>query len=486
MILLLGILKTVGLLLFVLVFFGLCIFVHELGHLLVALWRGLYVEKFSIGFGRKIWGTRYKGVEYVVSMLPFGGYVALPQLEPSEEPQDSQGNPLPRPKPMDRILTAISGPVANILFGFFLGLFIWWFGIYRPHAESLHVHEVPKTIAAEKVKGVEAPEDEKIPNPEYEAGLRPGDKIIEVNDEGFEEGWEEVAERIALSVGEVSLTVLRDGEPKTITYTPAKNIEVDGLGFPFFEVREPVGVHKVMPGSPAQKAGLQEGDRIVALNGEPPKNTPSFIEAVRESGDEPITIMVERDGETVTIGPFNAEKADAGPAEEKPAYRIGAMLDAPLALVHPNPWEQFVDVMSRTGRTLNSLFAKDSLVKPRHMSGPVGIVQMLWIKVAYGGIRDGLSFIILITFSLAVLNLLPIPVLDGGHIVFAAIEGVTRRRIPASVAHSLQTVFAVLLIGFMLYVTFWDIERLGQIIEIFSDKDKPPAEAPADTDEETE
>lgn len=480
MILLLGILKIVGVLLFVLVFFGLCIFVHELGHLLVALWRGLYVEKFSIGFGRKIWGTRYKGVDYVVSMLPFGGYVALPQLEPSEEPQDSEGRPLPRPKPMDRILTALAGPAANILFGFFLGLFIWWFGIYRPHSETLHVYEVPETIAAEKVKGAESVEDNEIPNPEYEAGLRPGDEIIEVNGEGFDEGWQQVAERIALSVGEVSLTVLRDGERKTITYTPAKNLEVEGLGFPFFDVREPVAVRNVVPGSPAAKAGLQEGDRVVALNGESPKNTPSFIEAVRETGGEPMTITVERDGETVKLGPFKAEKAESGSASEEPVYRIGAMLDAPLTLVHPSPWEQFVAVMSRTGRTLNSLFASDSLVKPRHMSGPVGIVQMLWIKVAHGGIREGLSFIILVTFSLAVLNLLPIPVLDGGHIVFAALEGVTRRRIPASVAHFLQTVFAVLLIGFMLYVTFWDIGRLRRIIEIFSDKDKPPAEAPAD------
>ena len=86
---LLGLLKTIGILLFVLVFFGLCIFVHELGHLVVALWRGLHVERFSIGFGKKIWGVTRNGVEYIVSALPFGGYVALPQLEPSDIPEDS-------------------------------------------------------------------------------------------------------------------------------------------------------------------------------------------------------------------------------------------------------------------------------------------------------------------------------------------------------------------------------------------------------------
>lgn len=469
----LGLLKTIGILLFVLVFFGLCIFVHELGHLLVALWRGLHVERFSIGFGKKIWGVTHNGVEYVVSVLPFGGYVALPQLEPSDIPEDSQGRPLPRAKPVDRILTALSGPVANILFGFFLGLFIWWFGIYRPHAESLEVYEVPETIVVSKAKS-QAEAEKRIFNPEYEAGLRPGDEIVKVNGKGFERGWEEVAERIALAVGSVRLTVVRDGARKTIEYEPATNPQVEGLGYPFFKVREPVAVHKVMPGSPAERAGLKKGDRVVEINGDRLKSVRQFIGRIRETGgDERITLTVKRDGETRNLGPFAAE---AETVEGETRVRIGAMLDAPLKLVHPNPWEQFVSVMVRTGNTLRSLFAKDSLVKPRHMSGPVGIVQMLWFKVSYGGLREGLSFIILVTFSLAVLNLLPVPVLDGGHILFALVEMVARRPIPARFAHSLQTLFAILLIGFMLYVTFWDVGRLGRIMQIFTDKDAPPAE----------
>lgn len=479
---LLAILKTIGVLLFVLVFFGLCIFVHELGHLLVALWRGLYVEKFSIGFGRKIWGTTHNGVEYVISVLPFGGYVALPQLEPSEEPQDSQGRPLPRPKPMDRILTALSGPVANILFGFFLALFIWWFGIYRPHAESLEVYYVPESVPTVRAGDKDA-ETQTIPNPEYEAGLRPGHEIIKVNGKGFDRGWEEVGERIALSVGKVVLTVVRDGETQTISYNPAKNPEVEGLGYPFFEVREPVQVHKVLPDSPADRAGLRQGDIILSVNSQKPTGPGGFIETIRKTGGEPLSLTVRRDGETVSLGPLRADTTDV---EGETVYRIGAMLDAPLQLVHPNPWEQFVSVMSRTGRTLRSLFAKDSLVRPKHMSGPVGIVQMLWFKVAYGGLREGLSFIILVTFSLAVLNLLPIPVLDGGHILFAVIEGVTRRRVPAALAHGLQTLFAILLIGFMLYITFWDVGRLRHIIKIFSDKDKPAAEEHQKTEPQEE
>jgi regulator of sigma E protease len=122
--------------LFVIVFFGLCIFIHELGHLLVALWQKLYVEKFSLGFGKKIWGTTINGVEYIISMLPFGGYVALPQLDPSDEPKTSDGTPLPSGPPVARMLTALAGPLANVLFGFFLGLFIWWFGAWEPVSQT--------------------------------------------------------------------------------------------------------------------------------------------------------------------------------------------------------------------------------------------------------------------------------------------------------------------------------------------------------------
>lgn len=158
---------------------------------------------------------------------------------------------------------------------------------------------------------------------------------------------------------------------------------------------------------------------------------------------------------------------------EASVYRIGAAIDVPMKLVYPDPWEQFVDVFMRTGRTLHSLFAKDSLVKPRHMSGPVGIVQMLWLKLQYGGFREGISFIILVSFSLAFFNLLPIPVLDGGHIVFALIEMVFRRRIPAKFAHAVQTLFALLLIGLMLYITFYDIVRLGRNHEEKQENSQP-------------
>lgn len=436
----------------ILILFGLCIFVHELGHLLAALWRGLYVERFSIGFGKKLWGTTYKGVDYIVSMLPFGGYVALPQLEPSEEPVDEQGAPLPRARPFDRIITAFAGPLFNMLFGFLLAAIIWWVGTYEPQANSLEVYEVPESC------------------PEYQAGLRPGDVIVKVNGEEFERGWEEAAYRIALSNGEVSLTVRRDGEKRVIEYPPEANPERDGLAYPFFKVQTPVVVTHAVADTPADEAGLQHGDRILSLNGTPPKNIQDLIERIQQSDGEPLAITIRRDGRDLQLPPITPEPVET---ENETLYRIGAQLDAPLELTHPTPWKQFTRVMDMTWGTLTAVTSSESHVKARHLSGPVGILQMLWLTLKYKGLRGALSFLILLNFNLAILNLLPFPVLDGGHILFAVTEMGIRRPIPARIAHTAQTAFAVLLISFMLYVTFWDVERLGKIIKMFSENDKP-------------
>ena len=151
--------------LFIVFFFGFCIFIHEFGHLLVAMWRGLHIEKFSIGFGRPIYKFRRKNIDFLISWLPFGGYVALPQLDPSDAPKTSTGEALPPVKPLDRILTAIAGPLFNILFGFFLACIIWKVGIKGPAAAtSFTVGYVPETY-------IDA-NNEQYAVPEYEAGVK--------------------------------------------------------------------------------------------------------------------------------------------------------------------------------------------------------------------------------------------------------------------------------------------------------------------------
>jgi regulator of sigma E protease len=514
---------------FVFFFFGLCIFIHELGHLLVALWRKLYVERFSVGFGKKLWGTTIHGVEYIVSALPFGGYVALPQLDPTDEPKTSDGTVLPSGPPLSRALTAVAGPVANVLFGFFLGLFIWWLGSYEPapahdclvlgvpavaplyqdgltnkdeilevngaESSSPFLEEVVKTLPATEEpitlavrrrgeQGIREITYTPVPNPEYLAGLRPGDRIVAVDGEGFNRGAKQMLEQIVLATDEVVLGVLRDGEEETIRYNPLGNPLAEGLGYPFFEIKVPVAFGAIQPGSPAERAGLKRGDILLEIDGDEVENAGFFIDRVTASKGQPMRLKVEREGKIIEFADLRAEEMEI---DGETDFRIGAGLDEPMVLTHPNPWEQFVDVFQRTKRTLGSLFApivqRRSLVRPRHMSGPVGIIQMIFYKVFTDGYRGGLSFIILVTYSLAFFNLLPLPVLDGGHIVYAFIEIVFRRKIPTRVVHWLQTAFAVLLISFMAYVTFYDVRRSPRFLRFFFPQkseavEQPPAAAP--------
>ena len=436
-----------GLGLFVLFFFGLCILVHEWGHLRAALWRGLHVERFSIGFGKKLFSFTRGGVEYCVSILPFGGYVALPQLEPVETPTTAAGVALPPAKPWDRILTALAGPLGNIVFGFLLAAVVWYVGVERPAPMSYC-----DVISVEKS------------SPEYRAGLRPGDRIIAVNGKQFEHGWQELSQRIMLASDRVTLRVRRGRKVLDIRYKPAPNPKYDGIGYPFFEVRMPTVVAGLVPGYPARAAGVKTGDNLLAVNGKEVASPAEFVRAINATGGKPFDLAVERGGRRLVI---HGLRARADQVDGKTVYRIGVRIDTPMVLAHPTPWRQFVRVFDQTSRVLHLLFVRTSLVRPKHLSGPVGIAEAIAAKIFIGGLRAGLSFIVYVSFGLALVNLIPIPVLDGGHIVFGLVELIIRRRPPVRLVYWLQNAFAILLITFMLYVTYYDVRRLPRFLRLF-------------------
>ncbi len=584
--------------LFIVFFFGFCIFIHEFGHLLAALWMGLHVEKFSIGFGKKIWGFKRKGVEYVVSILPFGGYVSLPQLDPVDNPKASDGTELKSSSPMARLVTAFAGPFFNVLFGFFLATIMFFVGLKEaPPAESCVVTAVPamlpvygdgidvtdEIIAVDGVKTdkfleeicgkmdpEKAPEELQVtikkgdgeetqalkikPNPEWTAGLRAGDRIIKVNGRSFTKGREELnSEYVYNDAPEVSLTFIRSGKTQDISYTPERNPLYEGLAVPFFAAANPIAIFDIRKGSdaekaglqpgdqilqiddlnvtgaqqfasefalragekitltvarkgqnipipfdtgketsisdfgiffsvivsgcldgyPAQKAGIKFGDRIIAVDGREVTDAATLTEILRESKGMPLELRILRNGKEIIIKDLKAEEHDLN---GKKTWIIGVTLSDGVSkiIAHPSPWAQFSRIVSQTGRTLSLLFSpitsrisgregSSSGVKVEHMSGPLGIVLMLWYSLKNDGLRGGMALIILITFSLAIMNLLPIPVLDGGHMLFALIEMIIRRRLPPRFLNILQNVFAFLLIGMILYITFFDGRRVFRL-----------------------
>ena len=213
-------LNNVSGILLVVFFFGFSVFIHEFGHLLAAVWRGLHVEKFSIGFGHRIWGFRRKGVDFIVGWLPFGGYVALPQLEPNDEPMTSDGRILEAPKPIDKIIVAVAGPLFNLIFAFCIGVFLWKSGKpIAPPVENIEVVDIP----AQSV--------------DYQKGLRNGDKIVSINSQKVKNRDHLVKEYVLAD--HVELEVIRDGKSMKIgPFDPAKDPDIENLAFPPFTFEE--------------------------------------------------------------------------------------------------------------------------------------------------------------------------------------------------------------------------------------------------------
>ncbi len=519
---------------FVLFFFGFCIFIHELGHFLAAKWRNLHIVAFSLGF-KKIWSYKHKGVDYRIGCLPFGGYVDIPQLDSNETVKDEEGKELPKVKPLDRIIVAFAGPFFNVLFGFVLGTFLWIYGIpsATPIMDSIKVASVVEN------------------SPEYNAGLRGGDKIISINGQKFHDSWDKVVQQVVFTIGKVSLGIETNSGIKTISYEPAINpdnsgMAKEGLPYPFFKPEIPLRI-TVEKESPAEQAGLKTGDIIIGING---KDTPDHESYFLASSSAPeLNIALIRDGKKITIGNvktselteaqsymigvFLDTKSDeikiteikpdspatkAGlksndivlkingvtPDENQPIHKImsdskgnlvtlsirrdGKIFDIKvkpelsiprylngISMVYYNhltPWEQFMNVVTMSYQSLRGIFSKDSHIKAKHMSGPIGIVTVIGTAVYHGSILHALNIIAIITFSLALLNLLPLPVLDGGHILFSLIEMVIRRPLPAKLMKPICMAFVALLIFLMLFVTFNDINRITNFTKYLK-KEKP-------------
>ena len=517
------------------IFFGLCIIVHEFGHFIVARYCGLHIEAFSVGF-KKIWGKKINGVEYRIGCIPCGGYVDLPQIDStSDEIRDSEGNLLPHAEPWKRIATAFAGPFFNIIFGLLLGVIIWIVGLPQPDSDrytEFTVRSVPEDC------------------PEYRAGLREGDRIVKLNGNEFELSWNEFAQRIMLNddnVKQVTLEIVRDGKTSEISYTPAENDNLmpgEKVMMPFFQPELHVYVSPI-PGSAAKKAGIQPEDRVIAVDGESIYGADDLMTRINFSNGKTLDLSVERDGkqlvipvtpekipgaksrplvginfstandlckvqETIpgmpasgvllpgdVITAFNGESLKDDPAKfselvaangEKEItlsverggetfelkitprivtpYEIGVSF---YRINHPTPWKQFCNVLKMTKRTLKSLghtiqskVGQDTgytTIGVQHLSGPLGIGRYM-IMTFQGSFMQGLYLVVMISFSLGLFNLLPVPVLDGGHIMIALIEIAIRRPIPVKLVQPVTYFFMFVLIAFMVIVSFFDVKKM--------------------------
>src|SRR5436190_14179706 len=453
MTMLLHIIRFIFVLLEVLILFNLLIVVHELGHFLAARWRGLYIEKFGVWFGKPLWKKTINGVQYSLGSLLFGGFVALPQLAPMdiiEGKADVDRAKLAPISALDKIIFAIAGPLFSLLLAFSFAGIVWVIGHPVSEADST------------TIIGYISPD-----SPAQKVGLQAGDKILEVDGKPvrrFVGMNDSVSWDVVRSEGaKIAVKFERNGSVGTVWVEPYR---AETRGWRRKSVRQlliypaetPI-IDKVEPNTPAAAAGLRSGDIIRGFDQTPIYNPIALLEYISKHPEDQIVLHVERDGAVLDVPVKPTLLKTEG--EMKP--RIGIRWDTTgkISISHPNPIEQVYNSVTSTLNTIGAVASTKSDVKLHHLSRPVGIGRIHYLLFqSERGWQLALWFSVILNVNLAILNMLPIPVLDGGHIVLAIIESVRRRPVNMHVLEVVQTSCAVLIIGYMLYVTFFDVQDL--------------------------
>jgi len=571
--------NTWGILVLIL-FFGGSIFIHELGHYLAAKWRGLKIERFSIGFGPRLFGWKNKaGVDFRVSLLPLGGYVALPQLadmgrlegdkdsqdEPGTEPEDAP-EAIPNITYTDKVIVSAAGAVFNVLFALAIGTILWKIG--QPSSEDQQT-----TVIGYVSPTLQVDPQTEVEGPAHKAGLQAGDKVTAIDGRSVRDFYD-MQHAIVTGAGrsdsgkpQTTFTVLRNGEEQEIEMEPALITINSASGDKVRQVGIIPATHivsQLVENSPAHEAGLRLDDRIVSVNGTVVYSIPAIREILRESGGQAATLGIERSGEPMTLNIQPQLKAErkatlklempdqsnpitlkflpqytkkqtripdpAAPAQlilfdiqgdpsakgfqprigdqlasiggkdirsvadamDAMAYtgtdRLGTLVsgkttrkfqlleDDNLQLeperiqpllgfvmggqknIYLNPFTQIRRHVNTTLQVLGSLLNRNSDIGVRQLSGPIGIGRVFH-RFANIDFRLVLVFAVLLNINLAILNMMPIPVLDGGHIVFATIAKLRSNALPINLIVRIQTVFVVLLFSMIIYVGVFDSLR---------------------------
>jgi len=451
----------------VLVLFGAAISIHEFGHFWVARRLGMKVEEFAIGFGPKIYSWRRDGIEYSLRWIPAGGFVKLPQMVTAEALEGQTTESVPPAPPLHKILVAFAGPFMNVVFAIALATVIYFVGLPVPVNPPIIGYVEPGSAEAK-------------------LGIREGDVITAVNGKKVDSWQDIVLNTVVARTSVLPVVIKHDGKEHSYELQATTDNAI-GLKLLNLDPRDHPQVMQVLSGTPAEKAGLQPKDVIVSFARVPVASREQLIDLIRKRGGQITELRIQRGAEKITLNvtPTLDPETKFG--------QIGVMLGTDATQVYivqkpgPTPWENVGGVLNQTFMVISALIhSHETGVGAKDLTGPIGIFSMLAgaVKTDY---RLALNFLVLLNINLAIINLLPIPVLDGGHILMALVEKVRRRPMNVKFVEHVTTVFAVMLISFMLYIAFFDIKRIplframfntnAQIEQTTAPASSPPAPA---------
>ena len=421
---------------------GILVFVHEFGHFIIEKWVGVRVHVFSIGFGPRLFGFRRGDTDYRISALPFGGYVRMAGDNPAEEstgePDEFNAKSVP-----ERMAILLAGPVMNLICAVLFFAFIYYVGIRQP------AYMTEQTV----ISWVEAG------SPADSLGLQPGDAIVAV-DKTPVENWRDVLSAMAPVTGNhVALTVRRGDEERMVRFTFSDSMNIRDHGFWGAYPNWRYAVLAVNEGSPAEKAGLQVGDEFLEINGEPVHIWGAVQSTIEQNAGNPLAFTVLRDGERVTCTIIPKLEQE----EENQVGRIGIASSETTVLVKSGLVESLQkgvrDNVAYAGMLFDYLGRVFSGKESGDQIGSVISIAVVAGDAAKIGWEAMLRLMGILSLQLGILNLLPIPVLDGGNLMILTIEGISGRPVSMKSRGIAQAVGLVILLGILVFALSNDISR---------------------------
>jgi len=422
----------------VLVLLGVMIIVHELGHYWAAISVGVRVETFSIGFGPRLFGWRRGTTDFRVSAIPFGGYVRMFGEQPGDENSAEQPDSFQAKKRWQRAVVVIAGPLMNIL----LAICIMT-GVYMkefPKQEAVHSPVIGEVVPH---------------SPAATAGLESGDRVIQI---GTVQNptWQDIQTKEALNAGrQLPVIVDRNGKQLNFTVVPAR--DKDGIGTAGWLVEADVIVSQVDPQLGAGKAGLKPDDVLISAEGQQIHSMQKLQDIIQQSNGKPVSLTISRDEHPIHFSVIPQKGHDG-------MWRIGVLLGAKFKLV-PLPFGQALFQSVQWSQSNVSLIfdALKSIVQQRisarTLSGPIGIARMSG-EAANQGAVVFLTLMSAVSLNLAIFNLLPIPILDGGTLLLLLIEMGIRRDVSMQVKEAVFKVGFVFIMMILVFVIYNDISKI--------------------------